>query len=575
MASTGAAGTTPGGRRETDPAAPAAVLLELEDVSFTYRGAATPALCDVSLQLRRGEFVVVMGATGAGKSTLAKCLNRSIPHFQPGTLNGRIVFAGRDIAQATVAELAGEVGLVTQDFEAQLFATTVRHEIAFGMEQLGVPREVMAARLRSALHTVGLDGFERRDPVSLSGGEKQRLAIAALLALEPALLVLDEPTTDLDPLGKAEVFAALAALRARGATVLLIEHETEAAVHADRLVLMAGGRIVADDAPATLLPEVERLAGLGVRPLDLDRIGAALGWRERAASPVAAAARLRRRPDARPPVADESVPPAEVVLAAEDVVFSYGGGSAALDGISLRIARGEFVALIGQNGSGKTTLAKCLNGLLVPQRGMVRLHDTDIRRVPLAQRAAQVGYVFQDPDQQLFAATVREEVAFALVTLGYPPDDVERRVRRVLTAVGLEGVADRDPFLLGKGERQRLAVAALLALEPEVLILDEPTTGLDFPEQQRMLALLAELHRGGLTLVVITHSPWVVAETAARGVVVRGGRIAFDGPLRALFANDELLTAARFRVPDATRVGRALGCTPLSVDELLASIEPA
>src|SRR5512143_1562884 len=259
------------------------VVVALRDVSFTYRGAATPAVRGVSLSVRRGEMVVVMGATGAGKTTLAKCISRSIPQFQPGVLSGGIEVCGRDVGAATVSDLAGTVGLVSQDFEAQLFSTSVRHEVAFGMEQLGVERGEMARRLTDALAVVGLAGFDGRDPITLSGGEKQRLAIAALLALEPAVLVLDEPTTDLDPLGKGDVFAALAAVRARGATILLIEHETAAAERADRLVLMAGGAIVAAGPPAPLLADVGRLEALGVRPLDLDRIARARGWAARPA----------------------------------------------------------------------------------------------------------------------------------------------------------------------------------------------------------------------------------------------------------------------------------------------------
>lgn len=545
-----------------------APVVALRDVTFTYRGAAAPALRDVTLELRRGELTVLMGATGAGKSTLAKCVNRSIPQFQPGVLRGTIAVLGEDVSAATVSDLAGRVGLVSQDFEAQLFSTTVRHEVAFGMEQLGVPPAVMTQRLAEALRIVGLEGFERRDPITLSGGEKQRLAIAALLALDPAVLVLDEPTTDLDPLGKAEVFAALGALRTRGATILLIEHETAAAERADRLLLMDGGRIVEDGRPAAILPQVERLDGLGVRALDLDRLGAALGWSERVVDVATAAARLTVRSPAPPP----TVQPAAPLLVADGLVHDYAPGRRALDGVSLSIGSGELVALIGQNGSGKTTLAKCLNGVLSPQAGSVRLRGAALRGLSPAQVATAVGYVFQNPDQQIFAASVGEEVGFALANIGVPAAEARRRVAAVLEAVGLEGCEAIDPFLLGKGQRQRLAVASLLVLEPSVLILDEPTTGLDYREQRHVMALLAALHRRGLTVVVITHSPWVVAEYAQRGVVLREGRVAFDGPLREVFAQEELLAACHFQLPDATRVGRRLGVTALSVDELLARV---
>jgi energy-coupling factor transport system ATP-binding protein len=382
---------------------------------------------------------------------------------------------------------------------------------------------------------------------------------------------LDEPPTDLDPLRKAQIFEVLARLRADGSTILLIEHETEAAERADRLVLMEAGRIVADGAPADALRDVARLERLGVRPLDLDCLGAALGWPERIATIEGAASRLPVREQTAPP---ESSVEGEIepVLALEHVTFTYPSGRPALDDISLAIRPGEFVALIGQNGSGKTTLAKCLNGLLRPQRGTVRLRGGPLAALPLNRVAADVGYVFQNPDHQIFAASVHEEVAFALRNFGIAEAEVAQRTRAALTAVGLVGSEAVDPFLLGKGERQRLAVASFLALEPAVLVLDEPTTGLDYPEQRRMMDLLARLHGQGMTLVMITHTPWVVARYAERGVLMQAGRIVFDGPLRALFAEEELLAACHFRVPDVTRLGRRLGFTPLTVDELLETV---
>jgi len=563
-------------------------VIALRDVSFTYRNASEPALRGVTLRVARGEFVVVMGATGAGKSTLARCLNCSIPQFHPGTLSGTIAVLGRSLAGATVSDLAGHVGLVSQDFDAQLFATNVGQEVAFGMEQLGVPRPLMQQRLADALALVGLSGFEKRDPSTLSGGEKQRLAIAALLALQPAILVCDEPTTDLDPLGKAAIFAVLATLRQHGATILLIEHETEAAERADRLLLMADGRIVADGAPAALLRDVDRLERLGVRPLDLDRIEAMLGWPQRV-DVDAAAERLAEEPAVvsrissfvsrlteasaeRRDTSDEirDTPP---LLTAEDVEFSYASGQRALAGVSLTIRAGECVALIGQNGSGKTTLAKCLNGLLRPRCGTIRLRGVDLGYLRLDRVAADVGYVFQNPDHQIFADSVGEEVAFALRNFGMEAATITTRTRAALAAVGLAGCEADDPFLLGKGERQRLAVASFLALEPAVLVLDEPTTGLDYPEQRRMMDLLARLHARGMTLVVITHTPWVVAQYAQRGVLLQAGRIVFDGPMRELFARQELLERCHFRVPDVTRLGGRLGFTPLTVEELLAALD--
>lgn len=577
--------------------------VRLRHLSFSYAGHNGPALDDVSLAVHRGEMVVIMGATGAGKTTLAKCLNRVIPAFQPGALSGEICLFGRALQEEGVADLAGRIGLVSQDFEAQLFATNVVQEVVFGMEQLGVPVDEMRLRLPRALRAVGLDGFEARDPATLSGGEKQRLAIAATLALQPSIMVFDEPTTDLDPVGKLEIFAVLAAMRRQGYTLIVIEHEIAAAECADRLLIMSHGRIVADDAPARVLARVEFLRQHGVRAPDLSRLAARLGLHPAPPSLDEAERMVRSKKSEvgsqesevgskEPGVRSEELerkgpsqashfslftshrsPAIPPFLSVEEVSFSYEpDGALVLDRVSLTIRAGDFLAIIGQNGSGKTTLAKHLNGLLSPSAGRVCLRGVDVRSLPISAVAADVGYVFQNPDHQIFAATVYDEVAFGPLNFSLPAAEIDERVRMGLDAVGLVGLERDDPFLLGKGQRQRLAVASLLALRPQLLILDEPTTGLDYLEQQRMMDLIAQLHMQGMAIVIITHTPWVVAEYAQRGVLMAGGRILVDAPLRTLFAQGALLEQAHFRAPDITRLGRRFGVTPLSVEEFVERI---
>lgn len=547
-------------------------MIRLTDVWFTYRDAAEPALRGVACSVERGQLVVVMGATGAGKTTLAKCLSRIVPAFQQGTLTGEIEIAGRVLRDEGVAELAESVGLVSQDFEAQLFATTVRDEVAFAMEQRGVGRETMLERLSDALQRVGLAGFEERDPATLSGGEKQRLAIAAVLALLPDVLVFDEPTTDLDPLGKLQIFDVLDKLSQLGTTIVLIEHEIAAAERADRLVLLEDGQVVADAPPADLLPQVERLEACGVRAPDFERLARAVGREQRIVGLEQAQEVFRSlvHPDRFAPRAEQGA--GEALLTVHNVTHRYESGRVGLVDASLTIGAGEFIALIGQNGSGKTTLARHMNGLLTPTQGEVRLRGEDLRTLPLNRVAADVGYVFQNPDNQIFSATVGEEVAFGPRNFGYSAAEIAERTVAALDAVGLTGLEQEDPFLFGKGQRQRLAVASLLALRPRVLILDEPTTGLDYREQRRMMELLRRLHREGMTIVAITHSPWVVAEYAERGILMQNGEIRFDGQLRALFAQPELLTQCHFRIPDITQLGQRLGFTPLTIEEFLTTV---
>ncbi len=547
-----------------------AELARLSGVSFTYPGASAPALAAVDLTVRAGELVLVMGRSGAGKTTLARCLNRAIPAYQPGALSGEVWVDGIDAMQADVADLAGVVGLVTQDFEAQLFSTNVLLEIAFGLEQQGVERREMGERVRQALDLVGLVDFEKRDPSTLSGGEKQRLSIAAVVAMRPKLIVFDEPTTDLDPRGKREIFSLLGKLCESGTGIVLVEHEVEAGRNADRVVLMDGGEIVGDGPPSEVLRRVDRLSEIGAPVSDLDRVAEALGHAGRFASASKAAEALVMKSAVS---FDERDEPAAAIVTARDVDFAYPDGPPVLRGISLDIRAGELAALVGPNGSGKTTFSKHLNGLLRPRRGSVSLADRDLASLDLEDVASDIGYVFQNPDHQIFSATVLDEVRFAAENLGLDEAEIGERAARALAAVDLSGFEDRDPFLLGKGHRQRLAVASLLVLQPRLLILDEPTTGLDATEQREMMELLVRLCDGGTSVLIITHTPWVVAEHADRCIALAAGQVIFDGATREFLGSPEIMRRCDFEPPQATKIGAELGVVVRSVDELLSVVE--
>jgi energy-coupling factor transporter ATP-binding protein EcfA2 len=580
--------------------APEAAAATLEDVTFTYHGADRPALRGVSLRLVAGEMIGIMGASGAGKSTIAKCLNRIVPAFEDGDFRGVVRIGGRVLDGARVCDVASTVGMVFQDFESQLFSTNVAHEVAFAMEQIAMPHEEIAARITPALEAVGLAGFEDRDPTSLSGGEKQRLAIAAVLALRPRVIVLDEPTTDLDPEGKAEVFALIRQLREQGLSLIVIEHEAEELRDCDRIMLVRDGAIIAEGAPADVMTRLELLEECGVHPPDLNRVLGMLGIRVHAASIAEAEAMIREafpridRSREIPPgesAAHESAAssaaitsdgvaaasrdpihapsPAPPLVEVQNLSFAYPFGPRVLNSMKLRIEAGEFFAIIGQNGSGKTTLAKHLVGLLKSSEGQILLSGRDRATLRPAETAQEVGYVFQNPDHQIFAATVEDEVAFGPRNFGLDHAEVERRCAEVLEAVNLAGARDRDPFLLSKGERQRLAVASVLALRPRLLILDEPTTGLDYREQRRMMALVSQLNRSGIAIVIITHTPWLVAEYARRVVLMRKGTVLFDGGVREFFAQDELLRASSFRPPEVTALARRFGTVALRPEEFV------
>ncbi len=557
------------------------VAIQLADVEFTYDGAAGPALQGVDFLQRPGEFVALMGRTGAGKSTLCFVLNGLVPRFFPGSFAGTVRLNGQDISPHRVSELAQTVGLVFQDFETQLFSSDVESEVAFALESFRVPRDQMQARVREALEAVHLSHVVGRDPATLSGGEKQRLAIASVLAAQPQILVLDEPTTDLDPSGRADVLEVVAELRAEAKTVLLAEHETEEVAGADRLLVLADGAVVYDGSPPELLAAPDRTWELGIRPLDMPALFRAMGHPERPLRVEDAAEILRTE---KWTVDDEQLGQVrradagweerhgDVIVSIRDVRFSYDGHSA-LDGVCLDVRRGEFVAILGQNGCGKTTLAKHLNGLLHPGEGTVLVGGQPTTEASVAELARTVAYVFQNPDHQIFLDRVEDEVAFGPRNLGVPAEDVGERVRGALEAVDLVGYEGKDPFVLTKGERQRVAVASALSARPQVIILDEPTTGLDGAQQKSMMDLLRRLNDAGHTVIVITHSMWAAATYAHRVVLLSDGRVLADGSVRDIFGDAELLGQASLRQPHICKLASELyGFTFVTPQEMAGCV---
>jgi energy-coupling factor transport system ATP-binding protein len=560
-------------------------VVSIEGLAYRYRGQQKSALKGVDLEVAEGEFVVIMGPSGAGKSTLCVSLNGLIPHFFKGKMEGEVRIEGRSTREGKVGEFAQEVGLVFQDFEAQLFSTNVALEVAFGPENFRVEREEMVERVEKMLGQVRLEGFEKRTPATLSGGQKQRLAIASVLAIEPRILCLDEPTTDLDPVGKLGIFEIAEDLKDRDdVTLIVVEHETEETLDADRIVVLRDGEIVADRPAREVLRDVELLQESSVMPLQVTRFFHEMGlWQgQLPLTPQEGVAEFRRRgwrvnPDRYGRLVEADAKReegyGEPVIEVEGLTYRYQNGVVALEGVDLTVRKGEFLAVLGQNGSGKTTLVKHFNGLLEPTEGTVRVGEGETSEQGLRQLGQSVGYVFQNPDHQIFSDTVADEVAFGPKIRGMEEDEIKERVEEALVAVGLEGRGGEDPFGLTKGERQRVAVASVLSVRPEVLILDEPTTGLDYAEQRSMMDLVKSLNEAGSTIIAVTHTMWVVAEYAHRAAVVRDGEISLQGTVREVFAEEDELRDAALRPPHIVALGNALGYPVLSVEEMVELTE--
>lgn len=553
-------------------------LVSFENLTFTYRGGKVPALKAINASIDAPSSVAVMGQGGAGKTTLCCSLNALIPRFFRGDYKGRVLVKGKEVSKHKVSEMSRTVGLVFQDFEAQLFSTTVELEMAFGPESHGLPRSEIEHRIEHYLTFIGLKQLRRREPASLSGGQKQRLAIGSVLALEPEILVMDEPTTDLDPAGRDEVLSLTEKCRQENRIFILVDHEPETALCADQVWLMREGELVAKGSPEEILSNASRLKSCGIRPLPTLELFKAMDWPGEPLTVESAIALIKKQSLAQPKTFRTQTPSSigqglSPLLKAEGLKYVYPHSSVeALKGIELAIREGEFIALLGQNGSGKTTLAKHFNGLLKPTSGRMIVLNKPTTDYSHQEISKLVGYVFQNPDHQIFARTVREEVGFGLKMMGYHAMTIENRVVDALKTVGLEGYEEKNPFALTRGERQRIAVASVLATQPRVIVLDEPTTGLDYLHQKKMMEMLRALNREGHTIIIITHSMWVAAEYATRTILMKDGLILADGDTRTIFYDEARLEQASLRPPSIVRLSNWLGTNALSVEEMVKEL---
>ena len=542
-------------------------MIRFEDVSVTYDGATAPVLAHVDLHVPEGELVLVVGRTGTGKSTLLRCVNGLVPHFTGGTLSGRVTVAGRDTRLHPPRELADVVGVVPQDPLSGFVTDMVEDELAYGMESIGLAPALMRRRVEETLDLLGLADLRHRSLLSLSGGQRQRVAIGAVLTTHPKVLVLDEPTSALDPGAAEEVLAALQRLvHDLGVTVLLAEHRLERVVqYADRVVVVPGDGealvvgtpvdVMVDAPVAPPVVELGRLAGWSPLPLTVrDARRAAGPLAERLAPLVDEAARRTR--------AALHVIDGEPALTVSDVVVRHGSVPA-LRGVSLAADRGEIVAVMGRNGAGKSTLLSTLVGLHVPQRGTVSVGGAAPATLRGRELVRRVGLVPQEPTDLLVADRVREECAASDRDCGVAAGTTRAVLDRLAPGIS----PDTHPRDLSEGQRLALALSVVLASQPPVLLLDEPTRGLDYSAKQRLVATLRELSATGHCVLMATHDVELAAEVATRVVVLADGEVVADGP-----ATDVVVGSPMF----APQVSKVLAPQPwLTVSEVAAALVAA
>ena len=555
-------------------------IIEMECVSFSY-GTATDgayALKDIDLSVEEGTFVGLIGPSGAGKSTLASAITGAIPHHYRGRLFGSTLVAGLDTCEASLTDIAKVVGSVLQDIDAQMVASVVEDELLFGLENFGIDHREIEGRIASALDAVGIADLRHREIATLSGGQKQKVAIAAILAMTPRVIVMDEPTSALDPASARDVFEVLRrAKELTGMTVILIEQTVALlAEYCDRVVVIDQGRIALDGTPTDVFSHGETLRAIGVDTPRTVRISNSLAEAGLApndspaltldgaeslvagilapglskSSPIAPCA-LGDGPGAR-----NTVDERPIIVDVAGAAYSYGTGQAGIEGINLTVRAGEILAVVGQNGAGKTTFTKLLNGLIKPSAGVVRIAGLDTRTTPVSMLASHAATLFQNPDRQLCRNTVVEEISFGLELQGAPADAARERARRVAATFGLPENA--FPFNLSRGQRQMVALASVVALEPELIILDEPTSGLDYRECMTVMETVRQRALDGAAVVMVCHDMEVVSDFADTLAVMTEGRLIEVGPSREVFANDALLAHARIAAPCVPALGKRL-----------------
>lgn len=499
-------------------------MISICNLTYTYPQGHSPALESINWEVADGEFVLVAGPSGSGKSTLLRCLNGLVPHFSGGTLAGEIELYGIDAVRQGPRVLSRVVGFVAQDPEAQAVLDQVEGEIAFALENAAVPPAEMRVRIEEILALLDLTPLRRRSLATLSGGERQRLAIAAALVLRPRVLVLDEPTSQLDPQSAEDVLRALVRINEDlGLTIILAEHRLERILrYADRLTYLENGRITADGPVRETLTRIDSGS-------PLVQLGRALKWAPlpltvKEAKPFAAA--IAPRPQiATDPAAPSSAPMLEV----EGLSFAYNG-QRTLRGVNLSVGAGEALALVGRNGAGKSTLLKCIVGLLRPQAGEVRVAGQTTRGRSVADICRQVGYLPQYPDDLLFAESVVDELRATLHNHRLSQSDAE--LHALLRRLGLAGQADAYPRDLSIGQRQRVAIGAVTVTEPRLLLLDEPTRGLDWRLKSELAAIWRRWLDEGAAVLLVTHDVELAAMIATRTVMLSDGEVIAAGSTR-------------------------------------------
>lgn len=574
-------------------------MIEIQELTFKYAEAKKNALENVTLNIQKGDFVGIIGESGAGKTTLCSCLNALIPHHYTGDFYGSVKVEGQDTFDIKPDKLALKVGSVFQDIESQIVSYFVEDEILFGLENFGVPANQIEERITEALEALGISELRHREISTLSGGQKQKVVFASIIALKPDYLILDEPTGELDPASSLQIFKLLKKLNEeRGITVIVAEQKIMLLCEfVKKLIVLEKGTVVHYGEIRSTLTHQREMEEAGINcPRVLTLTGkmmeegltpSGMKTEERICLNTQEAADFIKRmmgnnchvkadDDSLKPSPEPVAEPSEQpVLEFKNVCFSYNE-TANVHDLNVKIQKGDFTAITGSNGAGKSTFSKLCNGLLQPSTGDVFVLGQNTKHNKVSSLAKHIGFLFQNPDRQICCSTVEEEIAFSLKNNGLSKEEIQRKVEATIKEFGFD--AKTEPFNMSRGQRQRLCLACLIALNPEILILDEPTTGLDYRECMEMMNRIRELNENGTTVIMVCHDMEVVLDFAKSVIVMNRGEILAQGATREILSNKELLAKARLLQPQIAATCSLLGDEfkgLFTVEELISKLKLA
>ncbi|MCX6038561.1 MAG: ABC transporter ATP-binding protein [Chloroflexi bacterium] len=502
--------------------------LIVENLTFQYRRRSEPAIEKIYFSVQPGQVMLIAGSSGCGKTTLMRCINGLIPHTYSGEMSGDIHLFGMSVTGMRLADISQTVGTLLQDPERQILGSYVMNEVAFGLESLGIPREEITPRVEKALDRLGILHLRDRETFGTSGGEKQKIALAGVLAMEPKILLLDEPLSSLDPASAQKALQAFRQLANEGIAVMIVEHRVEdmLSIHPDVFMYLDEGK----------------MAYLG----DTDGLMDVVDYRRIKLPAQVVLERARRDPaPVFVPAANSRSEVKTALVRFEGVHFRYSGdGPEVLKGLNFSVNAGDVIAVLGHNGSGKTTMVKHALGLLKPTEGRVLLEGQDTRKMTVAQAAHTVGYVFQSPSQMLFAPTVREELSFGPKNLGFPADAIVQNVDWAIETVNLKSEMDMPPLALSFGQQKRISIAAILAMRSRILMMDEPTAGQDYWNYQAFMDAILQMP-GFDAVIFITHDVDLAVIYANRILLIYSGEIVADGKPQEVLKDEKLLRSCR------------------------------